>query len=527
MKSPIIFKLTVSSALLVLISAAVVGWLFYNKSTSLLVTHALDDIASEVQQAGDMLQQIIKNQDEDVLFLATSLPIQEMLTIKPELKQAKQTSLRYKQLTTRLISIFRSQLRRKPNYLSIRFIDKTGQELIHIKRQGNEIITSSETQLQNKSHRLYVSETLKLQPGTVYISEINLNREFGMVTQPHQEALRSATPIYNEKTGSLEGVLAITSEIGDELRVIQKRIRGKSNNEIYITNDHGGYLLHPDTSKMYGFDQGKRYRVQEDIPPVSPLFLPDNKKASMILLPKQTDGLQVVNFTKISFDSHHDERFIAVIIAQDYASIVSDQSKLLNDVLLWAFVLALGGTGLGILLSIRLTKPIAQITQVMEDYAHGRKSVVSMPTQQNDEIGRLAQSYENMINQVKEAEHNLIDVNSNLENMVAARTQELEFSENKQRSIVENMADGLITIDADGIITSFNPAAGTIFSYQAEEVIGKNSKMLIAESFYSEYNAYIKNYHKNASEKIITGDSKLEGQRKDKTCFPIELAVSE
>ena len=101
MRFPIIFKLTVSSALLVLISAAVVGWLFYNKSTSLLVTHALDDIASEVQQAGDMLQQIIKNQDEDVLFLATSLPIQEMLTIKPELKQAKQTSLRYKQLTTR------------------------------------------------------------------------------------------------------------------------------------------------------------------------------------------------------------------------------------------------------------------------------------------------------------------------------------------------------------------------------------------------------------------------------------------
>ena len=527
MKFPIVYKLALSFTLLVLISVSIVGWLFYNKSTELLVKNVLDDIAGEIQEAGYMLQRIVRVQNEDVLFLATTLPVQKILHVKLDKEKKNQVSEDYEYWIARLESIFKSQLRRKKSYLSIRFINKDGQELIHARRHGDTVVSLKDDQLQNKSHRMYVSEALKQPVGSVYVSEINLNREFGMVTEPYQEVLRSATPVYNNKTGSLEGVLAITAEIGDELHIIQNRIRDKSKNEIYITNDQGDYLLHPDASKIYGFDLGKSYRVQDDMPLLSQLFLSDNRDKNMVLMPTDTDGHQVVNFTKISFDSYHIERFIAVVIAQDYASIVSEQSKVMNNVLLWALVLAFVGTGLGVLFSIRLTRPIAQITRVMDDYANDRKSAVTMPVHQNDEIGLLARSYEKMIDQVEAAEVSLKDMNSNLENIVAARTHELELSENRQRSIVENMVDGLITVDDQGVVTSFNPAASKIFGYKSEEIVGKNSKLLIPAFFHSKYDDYIKNIHQVSGQKNIAGDRELEGQRKDKSCFPMELAVSE
>ena len=40
-------------------------------------------------------------------------------------------------------------------------------------------------------------------------------------------------------------------------------------------------------------------------------------------------------------------------------------------------------------------------------------------------------------------------------------------NEDRYRSVVDNVVDGIIAIDAKGSISSFNPAAERIFSYEA------------------------------------------------------------
>ena len=527
MKFSIVYKFALSFVLLVLISTSVVGALFYARSTDLLVERALDEIAGKVQEAGNMLKRIISVHDEDVLFLSNTPPIQGLLRAKSSAGYDVYDKASEEQWLSRLGAIFTSHLQRKSNYLTIRFIDKDGRELVHVRREGDEIVNLGADQLQNKAKRVYVRETLKLAAGSVYVSEINLNREFGVVTEPYQEVLRSATPIYDEQTGELAGLIAITAEIGSELRTIQNLIRDTSSNEIYITNDHGGFLLHSDKDKIYGFDLGNRYRIQEEIPPLAKLFLPDNHDRQMILMPDDTDGQQVVNFTKVAFDSNNPARFIAVVITQNYESIVVEQSRVLDEVMILSSLLALLGALLGALLSIRLTRPIARITQVMDDYTHQRKATVKMPVKMNDEIGVLAQSYEVLINQVEDAQAKLEDMNDNLGNIVTERTHDLELSEQRQRSIVENMIDGLITIDDKGIVLSMNPAAVTIFGYQQKEVLGNNINILMPEPYHSEHDGYMQHYQQTGEKKIIGVDREVEGQRKDGSCFPMELAVSE
>ena len=67
-------------------------------------------------------------------------------------------------------------------------------------------------------------------------------------------------------------------------------------------------------------------------------------------------------------------------------------------------------------------------------------------------------------------------------------------SEERMRSVIDHVVDGIITINGRGMVATFNPAAERIFGYQSAEVIGQNVKMLMAEPYRGEHDGYISNY---------------------------------
>ena len=526
MKFSIVYKFSLSAIMLVLVSSGVVGGLFYTKTTKVLVEKSLENIAVEIRNAGRRLQLHAEAQTEDVLFLANTPPVHGIFRAQKSGNYDKQGESTIEQWETRLQTIFIQMMKSKKSYERIRLIDKTGQELIVVGREEGKIVTITGADLQNKSHRAYFSEAIKLPSGSVYLSEMNLNREFGKVSLPHIEVLRGATPIFDEDTGLVAGTLVITVEIGHELLEIQRNIKGVGR-VIYITNDQGDYLLHPESSKDFAFDLGQDYKIQQDIPQLAILFSPDNTSSSLILLPEDADGSHVMGFIRVPFDPFRPERFIAVGMTKLYDEILVQHTTVLNDVLFLALIMAALATLMAVILAYRLSKPIKVITEIMNDFIHNRKRSGLMPTTQKDEIGILARSYETLIGQVDDARTSLEEMNRNLETKVAERTQDLETSELLQRSIVENMVDGLITIDDKGLINMFNPAAIELFGYRVEEVVGKNLKMLMPEPYHSEHDGYLKNYSVTHQKKIIGIGREVEGLHKNGKKFPIDLAVSE
>jgi len=106
---------------------------------------------------------------------------------------------------------------------------------------------------------------------------------------------------------------------------------------------------------------------------------------------------------------------------------------------------------------------------------------------------------------------------------------EKSLKENEARlsAVIDSAVDGIITINQRGIVLTVNTAVSRIFQYEADEIIGKNIKMLMPEPRRSEHDGYLENYHGTGKRQIIGIGREVYGKKKDGTQFPIYLSISE
>jgi two-component system sensor kinase FixL len=88
------------------------------------------------------------------------------------------------------------------------------------------------------------------------------------------------------------------------------------------------------------------------------------------------------------------------------------------------------------------------------------------------------------------------------------------------QAIVDSASDGLITISQCGAIETFNPACERIFGYDADDIVGQNIKMLVADFPDVEGSVDI-------AQVLMRDECNLFGRRKDGSLFPMELGLNE
>jgi diguanylate cyclase (GGDEF)-like protein/PAS domain S-box-containing protein len=120
----------------------------------------------------------------------------------------------------------------------------------------------------------------------------------------------------------------------------------------------------------------------------------------------------------------------------------------------------------------------------------------------------------------------MIDVGSQIGEFVERKRAEvaLQESEKRMRSVLDNVSDGLATIDQNGIIESANPAVTKLFGYAEEELIGQQSNILIATTHRSAFDNYLQ--RRLNVDIPVSAAHETMGKRKNGSLFPLEFVVS-
>ena len=98
---------------------------------------------------------------------------------------------------------------------------------------------------------------------------------------------------------------------------------------------------------------------------------------------------------------------------------------------------------------------------------------------------------------------------------------------NEVHSILDDFFDGVVATDDHGRIASFNRGAQRLFGYQADEVLGRDAKVIIAEPYREEFAGYLAGWMRPGRNTVATsGTREMWGRRKDGSTFPIEFRAT-
>ncbi len=108
---------------------------------------------------------------------------------------------------------------------------------------------------------------------------------------------------------------------------------------------------------------------------------------------------------------------------------------------------------------------------------------------------------------------------------ISRSIRRVEMAEARTRLVIENMLDGVITLNEQGHIESLNSAASQMFGYTQQNVIGLTMDSLLKTDPHGKQSGT--SWNGEALSRIKGSLHELEGKREDGTSFPLEISISE
>ncbi|MCK0159989.1 ATP-binding protein [Allomuricauda sp. F6463D] len=105
------------------------------------------------------------------------------------------------------------------SYDQFRIIDLHGKEIIRFEKIAKDSMVQ-QTDLQNKIDRGYFQKGLSLKKGQVYVSPIELNREYGIIENPNKPVIRGVTPVF-DVNGDQIGLAVINFNMDERLKLMK------------------------------------------------------------------------------------------------------------------------------------------------------------------------------------------------------------------------------------------------------------------------------------------------------------------
>lgn len=145
-------------------------------------------------------------------------------------------SIKYRNEVKEILYIF---AKNHKYYYQLRIIDFLGYEIVRVdnKRDGTTVIVP-DSDLQDKKHRYYFQEAMKLDRDQMYVSPIDLNIEQGKIEIPYTPVIRLATSLFDSK-GEKKGILILDIYFSRVLELLPENmfIQTEEGNLISLKSD--------------------------------------------------------------------------------------------------------------------------------------------------------------------------------------------------------------------------------------------------------------------------------------------------
>ena len=141
-------------------------------------------------------------------------------------------------------------------------------------------------------------------------------------------------------------------------------------------------------------------------------------------------------------------------------------------------MIVVGLVGIGVsfflvwIVALLFIRPIKEIVAGAQEIAQGKRETRLKPGP-NDEIGLLGRSLNTMLNSLRERRLQIEEHARTLEIRVQERTADLVSSEEKYRSLVDNLPLGVYRILSDGTIEFVNPYLINTLGFNSDDMIGR------------------------------------------------------
>lgn len=386
---------------IVLLTALLVGLVVAWGYRTLVDEERSRGLVARTDADGNRVSLALQQIQDDMRFLVDLPKIAEFV----EDSQARD-SAGIAATASQLSDIFASMLRNRPHYDQVRLIGAAndGLELIRVERNDAMIARVVEENLQNKGHRDYVRDTLALSCNEIFVSKISLNREQGRLEVPYHPAFRIAAPVC-ASGGEMFGLVIINLNF---TAFIQTLLQTEGSNfEYFISNADGGYVIHPDPAKAFGFEFGEDITLQGDYPELAALFDPNTGSAAASAI-KASDGKQLVLIHARRLYPFYDDptRFIVLALATSASSMATSSRYVAMQVVLLILVLLAIASAMAFLVARRLTQPLKQLTESTDQVTNNDE--VTFPFKdRDDEIGTLSRALDHMVTSLRQKEDSL------------------------------------------------------------------------------------------------------------------------
>jgi PAS domain S-box-containing protein len=157
----------------------------------------------------------------------------------------------------------------------------------------------------------------------------------------------------------------------------------------------------------------------------------------------------------------------------------------------------------------RVSQPILALAETAAAVAHRRDYSVRATRHGNDEVGRLADAFNQMLAEIH------------------GQHEALRESESRVRAVLNSALSAVIVIDRDGRITDWNARAEKIFGWRSAEAIGREvDTMIIPERYRDAQRRGFAHFFAPRDALALNVAFETKALRRDGTEFPAELSIS-